>query len=176
MIGLKVFLFSLMGEKTEEDEELNWGKFLINCVSTQILYIHSVLSWFLGHTKEQEGVCSDVQHLHSLTECFLRLWENSKKLGRTWCRGCSRTPAVIMRECKQREKRRKGGARSMQCRGTEKRSICSILFCSSLHPAAYISHSPVKVKHHQLLVGYLLASQCHIKTVTFLIRRECNNE
>lgn len=67
-----------MGEKTaEEDEELNRGKFLINCVSAQILYIQSVLSWFLGHTKEQEGVCSDVQHLHSLTECLLRLWENS---------------------------------------------------------------------------------------------------
>lgn len=92
MIGLKVFLFSLMGEKTaQEDKELNRGKFLINCVSTQILYIHSVLSWFLGHTKEQEGVCSDVQHLHSLTECFLRLWENSKKLGRTWRWGCSRS-------------------------------------------------------------------------------------
>lgn len=86
------------------------------------------------------------------------------------------TPAVIMRECKQREKRRKGGARSMQYRGNKKRSICSILFCCSLHPAAYISHSPVKVKHHQLLGGYLLASQCHIKTVTFLIQRECNNE
>lgn len=82
------------------------------------------------------------------------------------------TPAVIMRECKQREKRRKGGARSMQCRGNEERSICSFLFCSSLHPAAYISHGPVKVKHHQLLGGYLLASQCHIKTVTFLIQRE----
>lgn len=82
------------------------------------------------------------------------------------------TPAAIMRECKQREKRRKGGARSMRCRGNEKRSICSFLFCSSLHPAAYISHGPVKVKRHQLLGGYLLASQCDIKTVTFLIQRE----
>lgn len=74
-------------------------------------------------------------------------------------------PAVIMRECKQREKRRKGGARSMRCRGNEKRSICSFLFCSSLHPAAYISHGPV-------LDNYLLVSHCDIKTVTFLIQHE----
>lgn len=69
------------------------------------------------------------------------------------------------------EEERRGGEYATQREWKTKHLLFS-LFCSSLHRAAYISHSPVKAKRHQLLGGYLLASQYDIKTLTFLIQHE----
>lgn len=156
-----------MGNKTaEKDEELNKEKFLIQCVSTPILYILSI-------TMEQEGVCSDVKHLHPLTECSLRLWENSKKSGRTWCWDCSHsTNTSCNYERMQTEEGEEGrGVCDVEGMKNETSALFSFLFLfppSCRAPTALSKSNKVR----QLLYGYPLASQHNIKTLTFLIQRE----